>query len=266
MPFATIAARSRWVAAITRASSCDRLGIADALERALLQHAQQLGLQLERDLGDLVEEQRALAGELEPAGAIGDRAGERALDVTEQLALEHAGRERGAVDRDERLVAVGGRAVDRARDQLLAGAGLAADQHRRARRRHRADLLPHVADRGALAEDVAGLVRRASARARRAGRATSRLSSARRTTARRRSMSTGLTRYSYAPSWIALTVDCMSSRAVTTTTVGAARPIGERGEHVEAAAAGQAEIEQHQVGAVARAAIALGASCAVATS
>ena len=56
-----------------------RPGVADALERALLQHAQQLGLQLERDLGDLVEEQRALAGELEPAGPVGDRAGERAL-------------------------------------------------------------------------------------------------------------------------------------------------------------------------------------------
>ena len=33
-------------------------------------------------------------------------------------------------------------------------------------------------------------------------------------------MSIGLTMSSYAPSWIALTVDCMSSRAVTTTTVG----------------------------------------------
>jgi hypothetical protein len=41
------------------------LRIADALERALLQHAEQLGLQLERDLRDLVEEQRAVAGELE---------------------------------------------------------------------------------------------------------------------------------------------------------------------------------------------------------
>ena len=86
--------------------ACMRLRIADALERALLQHAQQLRLELERDLADLVEEQRALAGELEAAGAVGDRAGERALDVPEQLALEHAGRERGAVDRDERPLAV----------------------------------------------------------------------------------------------------------------------------------------------------------------
>ena len=38
---------------------------------------------------------------------------------------------------------------------------------------------------------------------------------ARRTTRRRRSMSIGFTKYSLAPSWIALTVVCMSLRAVT---------------------------------------------------
>src|SRR5664279_1301884 len=84
-----------------------RLRVADPLERALLEHAQQLRLQLHRNLRDLVEEQRALTGELEPAGSIADRAGERALDVTEQLALEYAGCERGATDRDERLRALG---------------------------------------------------------------------------------------------------------------------------------------------------------------
>ena len=45
----------------------DRLGAADALELALLQHAQQLDLHVERQVADLVEEQRAAVGQLEAA-------------------------------------------------------------------------------------------------------------------------------------------------------------------------------------------------------
>ena len=42
---------------------------ADAQHLALLQHAQQLGLEVGADLADLVEEQRAAVGALEAAGA-----------------------------------------------------------------------------------------------------------------------------------------------------------------------------------------------------
>ena len=45
----------------------DRLRAADALERHLLEHAEQLGLDLQVDVADLVEEQRAAVGLLEPA-------------------------------------------------------------------------------------------------------------------------------------------------------------------------------------------------------
>ena len=45
----------------------DRLRAAEALELLLLQHAQQLGLQLRRDVADLVEEQRPLVRQLEAA-------------------------------------------------------------------------------------------------------------------------------------------------------------------------------------------------------
>ena len=55
---------------------------------ALLEHAQELGLQAERQLADLVEEQRAAVGHLEAAGLLLGRAGERALLVAEQLALD----------------------------------------------------------------------------------------------------------------------------------------------------------------------------------
>ena len=67
-----------------------RARAADALELAGLEHAQQLGLQVQRDVGDLVEEQRAAVGQLEAADAVALGVGEGALDVAEQLALEQA--------------------------------------------------------------------------------------------------------------------------------------------------------------------------------
>ena len=101
--------------------------LADALEIALLQHAQQLALQLQRNFADLVEKQRAAVGELEAADAVAHRAGEGALDVAEELALEQFARDRCAVDADQRPVAARAGFVDGARDQLLAGAGFAGD-------------------------------------------------------------------------------------------------------------------------------------------
>src|ERR1022692_4347117 len=61
---------------------------ADALEVLILQEAQKLGLQGRRQVGNLVEENAPAVGRLEPPGLILDRAGKRAADVPEQLALE----------------------------------------------------------------------------------------------------------------------------------------------------------------------------------
>ena len=63
------------------------------------------------------------------------RAGERALLVAEQLGLEQVLRDRRAVDRDKRAVGARTERVERAREQLLAGAALAFEQHRRVGRR-----------------------------------------------------------------------------------------------------------------------------------
>ena len=65
---ATSARRSRLVAAITRDVDLLRLQRADALHLAVLERAQQLGLDRQRQLADLVEEQRAaLAASNTPA-------------------------------------------------------------------------------------------------------------------------------------------------------------------------------------------------------
>ena len=66
----------------------------------------------------------------ELAGMPLGRAGERALLVAEQDRFHEIVRDRAAIDRDERLRPALAGAVDGARDQLLADAGLALDQHR----------------------------------------------------------------------------------------------------------------------------------------
>ena len=73
----------------------DRLGAADPEEGPALQHAQQLGLRGRRDLADLVEEDGAGVGQLEPAQPPLGGAGEGALLVAEQLALEQGLGQRG---------------------------------------------------------------------------------------------------------------------------------------------------------------------------
>ena len=94
---------SRLVAEIRRKSTLHRLLGADRIDLALLQGAQQLDLGFERQLADLVEEQRAAVGFLELADAPVDGAGERALLVAEQDALDQVLGDGAAVDGDERL-------------------------------------------------------------------------------------------------------------------------------------------------------------------
>ena len=76
----------------------DRLRGAQPLERPALEHAQQLGLHAEGQLADLVEEDRAAVGHLEAAEGARDGAGEGALLVAEQLALDQGVGKGGAVD------------------------------------------------------------------------------------------------------------------------------------------------------------------------
>src|SRR5438093_570007 len=66
----------------------DRLGAAHAQELAVLEDAQQLGLRPWTHLADLVQEERALVGQLELPELARVGVGERALLVPEELALE----------------------------------------------------------------------------------------------------------------------------------------------------------------------------------
>src|ERR1019366_10035519 len=109
----------------------NRAFAADALEVLILQKAQKLGLQGRRQVCYLVEENSPAVGRLEPPGLVLDRAGERAADVPEQLALQQFFRERGAIDDDERLALAPAPSMDLPGDNVLAGAALAGEQYSR---------------------------------------------------------------------------------------------------------------------------------------
>lgn len=63
-------------------------GVADTLEFALLDHAEELCLHRERHLPDFIEEEGAMIGHFETARAIGQRSGKGAFHMTEKFALE----------------------------------------------------------------------------------------------------------------------------------------------------------------------------------
>ena len=94
-----------------------------------------------RQVADLVEEERAAVGELEAALLLRARVRERAGLVAEQLGLDEAFGQRGAAHADEGLARAGRVVVEGVGDELLARAGLAADQDGRPARRGLNDLL-----------------------------------------------------------------------------------------------------------------------------
>ena len=126
----------------------DRPGGADGQHLLGLDGPEELRLGGQRELADLVEEDRPAPRRDEQAGVVAVGAGERAPDVAEELVLQQVVRDRRAVDRQERRVGLGPGRVQGAGHQLLARARLARDQHVAARR---ADLADQGLDRPASA-------------------------------------------------------------------------------------------------------------------
>ncbi len=82
------------------------------------------------------------------------RAGERALQVTEQLGFEQRLRKRAAIDGDKRGWGAGAVVVDGACDQLLSGTALAGDEHTARLRRDRLNQIKDRPHLGAVPDDV----------------------------------------------------------------------------------------------------------------
>src|SRR2546422_7535335 len=110
-------------------------------------------LKRQRQLADLVEQQRAAVRLVEQARPVSRGARERPLHVAEKLGLEQRVGDRGAVHRDERLRRSRARPMDRLRDDLLTGAALAGDEHRGLVLRHAGDELQGLTHRPALGDE-----------------------------------------------------------------------------------------------------------------
>src|SRR5262249_41299165 len=100
-------------------------GAAETLDRPLLERAQELRLHVERELADLIEENRPALGRLDGADTRRVRSSERALFVAEELAFDERRRDRSAIDGHEGASAAWARLVDRLGEQALARSGLA---------------------------------------------------------------------------------------------------------------------------------------------
>ncbi len=135
------------MAASTRTSTGVSVFAAQAAHFVILQHAQQLGLRRRGHLADFVEQQRAAVGQLEAADAAFGGAGERAALVAENFALHQRFGNGGAVDGHEGTVGARRKPVNGARQDFLARAGFAGDQHGRGRRRHLLHQAHHVLHR-----------------------------------------------------------------------------------------------------------------------
>ena len=127
---------------------------AQALKLLFLQHTQQFGLQCRRNIAHLVQEERAFVGQFETANLLRDGSGESALLVAKKLAFQQIQRNGSAIQLYERASAPRADVVNRARDQLLAGAGFSLDQHSGIGGRDAFDLFEHRFQSRTVADDL----------------------------------------------------------------------------------------------------------------
>src|SRR5207248_6428910 len=109
----------------------DRVRPADPAVFLLLERAQQLGLQVERDLSDFVQEQGPPVGQLHQPGLGSDGPSECALLMAEELGFQQALWQRGTVNRNERAGGARTIGVYRLRYELFPGARFAAEENTR---------------------------------------------------------------------------------------------------------------------------------------
>nr|DAF45497.1 MAG TPA: hypothetical protein [Siphoviridae sp. ctBLh2] len=137
---------------------------AHTADAALLQRTQQLHLRLIGEVAHLVEKKRAAVGRLEGPHLVGERPGERPLDMPEELRSGQLTRDGPAIDRHEGLPCPLAAAVDQLRHVLLARTAGAVHQHRHVRRRHQAHIFVELAGHIAPPLDVVERLRTVTGR------------------------------------------------------------------------------------------------------
>ena len=134
------------------------MGRAQALKLAMLNHPEQLGLQLQRQFPDLVETKGGTIGDLEPADLPGIGPGKCPLLPAEQFALNQIARQGSAVDGDQGPIPARAHVVDGGGDQILSRTGLAEDEDRCVRRGDLLRSIKDILETIALPENMAELM------------------------------------------------------------------------------------------------------------
>ena len=128
----------------------DRCMTTHAVKTTLAQNPQQARLQLKRHIANFIEEQGTAIGLLKAPAPLTLCAGESAPLVAEQFALEQLFGDSRRIDGHEWTACARRVLVQSARDQLLAGAGFAGDQHGDMALAQAADGAEHILHRGCL--------------------------------------------------------------------------------------------------------------------
>src|SRR5271167_4062819 len=111
-----------------------------AFELALLQDAQQFGLEFERNLSNLIQEDGSPIGQLEATDPLRNGAGEGASLMSEQFAFQQSRRDRSAVQFHEGTRMPRAEIMQSAGDQFLSRPGLAINKDGRIGGGHGFDL------------------------------------------------------------------------------------------------------------------------------
>src|SRR4029077_3203553 len=108
----------------------NRGSAAQTLKLSFLHDAKKLGLQLQREVADLVQEQRTSVSSPEPPNTAGDRPGVCTTLVPEQLAFKQTCRNGGAIYYHKGAIRSLAAVVNGLCNQFLASSCLPVDQHR----------------------------------------------------------------------------------------------------------------------------------------
>src|SRR5437762_3795006 len=127
---------------------------AETFEFLLLKDAQQLGLKFQRNVTGFIEEERAAVGQLEAADFLIDGPGECATLMSEEFGFEKPGGDGGAIDLDESAISARTEVVNGAREEFLAGTGLAEKKNRRAGGSGKFNLPERALQRCAFADNL----------------------------------------------------------------------------------------------------------------
>src|SRR5207253_920732 len=85
-------------------------------------------LSIERQFAHFIQKECAAIGQLKAPDAAINRASKSTFQMAEEFAFNQTGRDRAAVDFDQRMIAASAAAVNRAGDEFFARAGFAVNE------------------------------------------------------------------------------------------------------------------------------------------